>query len=118
MRHIKAVEDKEMQTCIDNCRSCHQACVETMYYCLSKGGDHANPNHIGLLLDCAQICETSADFMSRNSELHAEVCGICAEICERCADDCNTMAESDEQMAACEQECRKCMESCQTMAEM
>ena len=56
-----------MQECIASCLDCHSVCLETISHCLSKGGDHAECNHIRVLQDCAQVCITSADFMLRNS---------------------------------------------------
>ena len=51
----------DMQSCIDACTSCHQTCTHTVHHCLDKGGKHADSMHITLMLDCAQICATSAD---------------------------------------------------------
>ena len=54
--------------CIANCTECHRVCLETMEYCLRMGGvGHAAPAHIRLFADCAQICQTNADFMMRLS---------------------------------------------------
>src|SRR5690348_17216561 len=93
----------EMLDCIRLCSDCHRACLDTTIYCLQMGGRHAEPNHIRLLADCAQICQTSADFMLRGSDLHHVTCGACAEVCERCADDCARMSD-DNRMAACAEE--------------
>src|SRR5690606_9960360 len=90
----------DIQTCIQNCTECHRICLETAAYCLQKGGKHAEPNHVRLLLDCAQICQTSADFMIRGSDLHTRTCAVCAEICEVCAKDCESMGD-DQQMKRC-----------------
>jgi hypothetical protein len=84
-------------------------------HCLEKGGRHAEPQHIRLLLDCAEICQTSANFMVRGSDLHAATCRACAEVCERCADDCERMAD-DEMMRRCAEICRRCAASCAQMA--
>jgi hypothetical protein len=108
----------EMRQCIENCTNCHAICVETAQHCLGMGGKHADPNHIRTLLDCAQICATSADFMLRGSEFHARTCGVCAEVCERCADDCERIADGDEMMLRCAQMCRQCAESCRKMSQM
>ncbi len=105
-----------MQECISNCTACHQSCLELVPHCLSMGGEHASPEHIRLLLDCADICATSADFMLRGSEFHHLTCGVCAEICQRCADDCERMANGDQKMLACAADCRRCAESCRAMA--
>lgn len=106
---------QEMQECIDNCLNCHSTCVEAINHCLQIGGPHAEPTHIRLLMDCAQVCQTSADFMLRMSDLHPETCGVCADVCERCAIDCERFGD-DETMKACAQACRKCAESCRSMA--
>jgi len=84
-------------------------------YCLQKGGNHTEASHIRLLLDCAEICETSANFMLRTSELHTRTCGTCAEVCERCAQNCDRFGD-DAQMKACTDMCRRCAESCRRMS--
>lgn len=55
----------DMRECIENCSDCHDVCVETLAHCLRRGGEHVAPDHIGALLDCAQACDTSRDFMLR-----------------------------------------------------
>lgn len=79
---------QEMEQCITNCLDCHRLCLATVPHCLQMGGPHAAAQHIGLLLDCAESCQTSANFMLRISDFHARVCGVCAEICAQCAQDC------------------------------
>ncbi|MCC5668366.1 four-helix bundle copper-binding protein [Nostoc sp. CHAB 5784] len=105
----------QMQQCIQNCLDCHSICLNTVTYCLQKGGNHAEPAHIRLLLDCAEICNTSTNFMLRASDLHSRTCGVCAELCQRCADECERMGD-DTQMKACAQMCRRCADSCRQMA--
>ena len=106
---------QEMERCIDNCQECQEVCLRMVAHCLEKGGRHAEPQHIRLLLDCAEICQTSANFMVRGSDLHAATCRACAEVCERCADDCERMAD-DEMMRRCAEICRRCAASCAQMA--
>lgn len=105
----------DMQQCIQDCLDCHEACLETVRHCLTQGGRHAEVGHVTMLLDCAQICAASADFMLRGSHHHADTCGLCATICDACADDCSTFAD-DAFMAACADECRRCAISCRDMA--
>ena len=105
----------EMQRCIQECTNCHGVCLETVAHCLQMGGKHAEAAHIRLLQDCAEICQTSANFMLRGSELHGRVCAVCAEVCERCAEDCERFGD-DQQMQACAQACRSCAEACRQMA--
>lgn len=108
---VKDLSD-EMQACIENCMSCHQICVVTLSHCIEKGGRHAEAAHLKSLIDCAQICTTSADFMSRNSYIHPLVCGACAEACLTCAQSCELFAEDN----ACAEMCRRCADSCKQMA--
>jgi hypothetical protein len=76
-----------MRASIQEYHRCHDICTETITHCLEMGGDHAEPSHIWLLLDCAEICQTSANFILRMSDFHGQICGVCAEVCERYAED-------------------------------
>jgi hypothetical protein len=95
---------------------CHDMCVQTVPHCFDKGGDHARTEHITLLLDCAEICQTAANFMLRNSEQHARVCAVRAEVCDRCAEDCERLAAGDQMMQQCAQTCRRCADACREMS--
>jgi hypothetical protein len=101
--------------CIANCRECATVCLETARHCLELGGRHAAATHITTLLDCADICFTSAAFMARGSDLHPRVCAVCAEACERCAEACEQFPD-DETMRRCAEICRRCADSCRRMA--
>jgi hypothetical protein len=108
--------DERMHECITLCSDCHDTCVETVVHCLKLGGEHASPDHIRALLDCAQACDTSRDFMLRGSDLHHRYCGACAEACDRCAESCESLAGDDRVMLNCADQCRRCAESCRQMA--
>lgn len=106
---------KDMQQCIDECLGCYSSCVQTAQHCLTMGGKHADPGHIRLLNDCAEICRTSAGFMLRGSPLHARTCAVCAEVCRACEQSCRSMGD-DKMMQQCADACRRCAESCARMA--
>lgn len=108
-------QSAEMEQCIQNCLDCHRICLATVAHCLQMGGRHAEARHITLLLDCAEICQTSANFMIRGSELHGIICRACAEICERCAAECAQFGD-DQTMQQCAEMCRRCAQSCRQMA--
>jgi hypothetical protein len=114
MHHAET--NASMRSCIDECQSCHEICVETITHCLSMGGKHVQADHIRTMMDCAQICATSADFMLRGSTSHAEVCSICADVCDQCAQSCDAI--DDAEMKRCADQCRRCAESCREMAKM
>lgn len=105
----------EMQQCINDCLDCHATCLETITYCTQKGGKHVEAAHLGLLRDCAEICQTGANLMCCGSNIHARICAICAEVCERCAKSCDQFG-GDTQMKACAEACRRCAQCCGRMA--
>ena len=108
---------QNLEQCIENCTRCHRICLETAaLHFRGEGGPGQTPeSHIRLLLDCAEICQTSANFMIRGSDLHARTCAACAEVCERCADECDKHGE-DPHLAACAEICRACARTCREMA--
>ena len=112
------MSSQEMQKCIQECLNCYAICTTTAAHCLEMGGKHASRQHQTSLLDCATICQTSADFMLRGSPLHARTCAVCAEACRRCEQECRSMADGDEMMLQCAEACRRCAESCERMASM
>lgn len=101
-----------MQDAIKACHDCHSMCLQmAMGYCLERGGRHVEQKHLRLMLNCAELCQTSANFMLSDSPLHGRVCLICAEACEACAKSCEQVGE----MRECAEECRSCAKSCRTM---
>ncbi len=61
----------DMQACIDECLRCYQTCLGmASNHCLPTGGKHAEPEHLRLMLACAEICRTSAHFMLLGTSHH------------------------------------------------
>jgi hypothetical protein len=84
---------RTMEQCIENCTNCHRICLETAArHFAGESSPRLEEQHVRLLLDCAEICRTSADFMMRGSVMHQHTCRACAEICRRCAESCREMA--------------------------
>ena len=108
---------EKMQMCIQDCKNCAEVCLETVMHCLNMGGEHAAPDHIRLMLDCVEICQTSANFMIRGSNFHTRTCAVCAEVCEACAQDCARFTD-DAEMQRCAEVCRQCAQSCREMSGM
>jgi hypothetical protein len=104
----------QMDRCIGACTDCHRVCLETARTCLAMGGKHAAPDHLQLLADCAQICQTSADFMIRHSSQHMVTCRACAEICRACERSCRQLG--GDVMEACAETCARCADSCEQMS--
>jgi hypothetical protein len=93
---------------------CYHVCTETSQHCLKMGGKHAEPEHLNLMMDCAKICLTTADFLMRNSRNSSALGDLCARICEACADDCQKL--DGEEMKRCAEVCRTCATTCRAMA--
>jgi hypothetical protein len=110
--HLQGHGQEDLRRCIDACTTCHRACMAALQDVLNIAEGEAR-DHARLLMDCAQICSTSADFMLRGSPLHHQTCGACAAVCRACEKACEAMGPS---MKACAEACRVCAESCESMA--
>lgn len=111
---MQTTMNADMQKCIEDCLNCYRSCTQmAMNDCLEKGGQHVEPEHFRLMVNCAQICQTSADFMLGSSMQHVAVCAICADICDACAQSCEQVGEMDE----CVQACHDCAESCRVISQ-
>jgi hypothetical protein len=111
-------DDHDMlHECIEACLECHAACTLTVQHCLATGGAHAEVNLVGVLLDCAEICQTSANFLLRGSPYHVVTCSACADLCRACEEGCRTIP-GDEQLQQCAEVCAACAEHCEAMARM
>ncbi len=113
MTHHLSSHSPEMKDCIEECWNCHSICLQSIDHCLRRGGEHVRSERIRLLMDCAEICQTSYNTMLSGSPFHMRTCEICAEICDLCAESCEKI--SDDQMRECAQACRSCAESCRNM---
>jgi hypothetical protein len=103
---------QQNEECIRQCLETYRLTLQTVRYCLDKGGDYSTVNMIQRLLDCAEICRASASYLIRSSDKQATICTGCAEICLLCANDCEHFS-NDKSMKDCAQQCRSCAEYCQ-----
>lgn len=108
--------DDEMRVCIQLCRDCHAMCTETIAHYLKLGRRHAASDRIRVLMDCAQMCATTVDYMLRESPFHDRVCRLCTELCKQCGKDCLPVAGDDQLLKQCVEMCQRCAESCERMA--
>ena len=113
--HDQAHDD--LQECVEECLNCHAVCTLTLQHCIASGGEYTEVNLVGVLLDCAELCQTSANFMLRGSPYHVITCGACAELCRACEEACRAHA-GDEQLAHCADVCATCADSCDSMSKM
>ena len=103
-----------LQPCIDACRHCHATCLHTaMVHCLVEGGKNVEAGHFRLLLNCAEICQTSVNFLLSGSAHLKKICTVCAEICDACVASCKQIGGLDDCISAC----RECANSCREMSD-
>jgi hypothetical protein len=106
--NYKNNQEKELITlllkCVSECDYCAAACLDEQDVKMLA-------QCIKLNLDCAQICQLTASYLSRGSEHAEHVMKECAEICEACVEEC----EKHKHMQHCKQcaeVCRSCAEAC------
>jgi hypothetical protein len=96
---------------IEALQHCHATCHSmAMTHCLEMGGEHARPQHLRLMLDCAGFCAFTADALGRKSQFHTRFVALCAEVCETCATDCTALGDMEECVEACGACARICRE--------
>lgn len=100
-------------SCVDACLRCAKICWQAATnHCLTQGGKHAEAEHLRLLLNCATMCRTAAEFQLSHSRFSNRTAALCAEICEACALSCEGLGDMDECVTAC----RICAASCEEIA--
>lgn len=103
--------------CIDKCLASHRRCLETATYAIGQDRTSASTQRVVVLLDCAELCQATANSMLRKSSQHALLCEACARLCENCAAACLAQG-SDAMMRTCAETCRDCARSCRDMVSM
>jgi hypothetical protein len=102
----------EAKACIDACSACHDVCMETTAWLRMQGpGDEGQ---IGGLLDCAELCRLTANFLMRDSPLHSMACFLCADACRHAARDCERFDE--DRMRKTAEACRRTADHCRRSA--
>ena len=104
----------DVRRCAQATADCHQYCIETIAYCRQHGGAFAAADHLSLLLDCAELCQTTTDLLLRGSDFAAELATLCAHVSEQCALSCDQFG--DRQARACAGACRRSALLCRELA--
>lgn len=100
------------ESCVQACLKCYEVCMRmTATHCLETGGEHVAPDHIRLMLACAEICRTSAHLMLIDYADHKKLCALCITICEECAESCEKL----DGMEDCVKACQQCASACREM---
>ena len=100
------------QECLRNCSECHDTCLQAAVS--NDAAGNISAGDLKLLLSCAEICRTSADFIDIGSSHQRATCGVCAQVCEACANMCRE--SGIESLRSCADVCDRCADSCRRMA--
>ncbi len=76
-------------------------CQETIVYCLERSEQYARADLLKRLLDAADINQSMAALLARNSELYERLGVICVVASARCAHACEPYEREDAQMKKC-----------------
>jgi hypothetical protein len=99
----------QTRECMQALSHCHTQCLSmAMTHCIEIGGDHARPQHLRLMMDCAAMCALTGDLLAHKSQFHNRVAALCAEICEVCAEDCEKLGQMEDCVAACRRTATLC----------
>lgn len=64
----------EMKACMEASHQRHVTCMHmAMNHRREMDGRRAEPQHMKIMMDCAQICAVAIDFMARTSEHHQHI---------------------------------------------
>lgn len=102
------------QKCIDACAKCAQACFECLKACMNESDAAARKACMGMLLECALICQQAVAYMSMDAQYAMDLCKLCAAICDKCAQECDMF--KDDHCKKCTDICRQCANECHMMA--
>lgn len=105
-------------TCIEACFDAVQACTSCADACLAELDPRPFLRCIRANQDCAEICETTARILSRQSAFRPSVARAiiqaCSVACDACADECSKHEDHDH-CRLCEEACRYCEEACNVL---
>jgi hypothetical protein len=98
--------------------ACAQACITCADACMAEANVQQLVRCIRTNLDCAGICTTTTDMLSRMNEpdwrlVRAQL-QACLTACEVCAEECTKHANMHAHCKICAETCRNCANACRT----
>lgn len=106
---------------VDAAFECAQVCTSCADACLAEDMVAELRHCVRIDLDCADICNTTARVLSRQTEpdtglLRAQL-EACVRACKVCGDACEQHAEMHEHCRVCAASCRRCEEACNVLVQ-
>ncbi|MCP1574252.1 uncharacterized protein YggL (DUF469 family) [Herbaspirillum rubrisubalbicans] len=103
-----------MLTCMQACQQCHDTCRKAAFGISPAAAQELAADDVRLLVECAELCQLSANWQLAGSQYCRQICAVCAQVCRQCQDRCS----DDAGLQECATACRRCAESCEAMSEM
>jgi hypothetical protein len=109
----------QLVECIDTCLEAAQAATSCADACLSADDVAGLASCIRSCLDCADIAEVTARFLSRQTEidwyLAISVLDTCIHACEICSEECAAQESRYAHCHICAEACQLCAEACRRL---
>lgn len=113
------IDEDKLAACIEACFECAQACTACADACLSEDMVADLTKCIRTNLDCADICATTGNTLSRHTGYDANITRAfleaCAAACKACGDECARHADMHEHCRICADACRRCEQACRDL---
>jgi hypothetical protein len=113
---LGGIDKARLADCIEACVNCAQTCTACADACLSEEMVDQLRKCIRTNLDCADICHTTGQILSRHTGYDANltraVLQACITACRTCGDECTLHAEMHEHCRICADACRTCADAC------
>jgi len=110
------LDKDKLAACIQACFECAQTCTACADACLSEDMVADLTKCIRTNLDCADICATTGNVLSRHTGYDANitraVLEACRAACKACGDECGEHASMHEHCRVCAESCRRCEQAC------
>jgi hypothetical protein len=100
---------EQFQSAIHACEQCAEQCDHLANEFAGSFGSLVRLCH-----DTAQLCWTTAAFLSRGSHFFPELCQLCARACKECADECEKSPDLEVMRGV--EVFRRCAEECTALS--
>jgi hypothetical protein len=108
----------QLRAAIDAAAECATTCASCADACLREDDPKAMVRCIDLCTQCAAICRTTAEILSRpgpNGDSWRSIVEACIAACRECAEECEQHAGHHEHCRICAEACRRCADACEAL---
>src|SRR3954447_4734651 len=115
-KDLGSIDKEKLPACIQACFECAQTCTAGADACLSEDKVAELTKCIRTNLDCADVCATTGNVLSRHTGYDANLTRAaleaCRMACKACGDECEQHASMHEHCGVCAEACRRCEQAC------